>query len=251
MAWTSSSLLLGQRPTGGSVKIVKVRSLPLLKQCLVQMNRCWISPRSHERNSLLLDRSVQHTTAQIMHLRHGFRALDTEWAPLHTIRALTHGICALVLFFQLNLLKDAHFRLVCTEAQLNQLEKHCLSKIQAPSGLVKKNLFTLAGHCTAYDWIQFLRSYSKYILSQHFEPSVLAPLIKLIEFMKLLLTGHITNAVVEQLRKQRLEVARQFVHIPETDHAIVMHNLVFHLLETVERWGALRGYWCFVYERSV
>jgi hypothetical protein len=40
-------------------------------------------------------------------------------------------------------------------------------------------------------------------------------------------------------------------NLPKSDWAMVLHNLMFHIPDTIKRWGPTRGYWCFPFERSV
>lgn len=152
---------------------------------------------------------------------------------------------------QLAHLKKGHNLFKCDASQLMLLEQKCLVGMQAPPDMVKAHPFTLSSQTTAYDWVQFVRSYGKYFLSQYYSGEALIVLVQLLDLMKLVLCGNITADVQEALHAARLVVAQDFSRLPRTELGIVFHNLIFHLPDTIGRWGPVRGYWCFPFERSV
>lgn len=116
---------------------------------------------------------------------------------------------------------------------------------------MKNQIFSQKGQTTAYDWVQFIRSYGKYLFAQYHEDETLEHLSLMLDYTNLLLSGSITPEVMDKIYAAQRKVAAEFRRFSVTEEAIVMHNLIFHLPDYIAKWGPLRGYWCFPFERFV
>lgn len=160
-------------------------------------------------------------------------------------------------------------------ARWKVLEAEVYAKIQSPIGVApaSKHPFTKTGEMTAHHWVNFSRCYGKYLLQQEYEkdkktyysaeeqraqpepadrgpPVGLTTLCRLIDFIALCLTSNVTEAVKQQLELQLPELAQLVdANLPPNEHAIVLHLLLFHIPDTIRRWGPVRSYWCFPFER--
>lgn len=73
---------------------------------------------------------------------------------------------------------------------------------------------------------------------------------QLLTILELCYRAHATAAMKTELDREIKEFAGKFEDwIPQTEWAIVIHNLIFHIPSTIKRWGPTRGYWCFPFER--
>jgi hypothetical protein len=157
---------------------------------------------------------------------------------------------------------------------LRPLEDKAYAKIQSPVGVAPaaKHPFIKTGEMTAHHWVNFSRCYGKYLFQQEYErdeekyysaaeqsPAALAraprlgltTLCHLLDFIALCLTSDVTVAVKQRLESQLPLVAEHVdQHLPPNEHAIVLHLLLFHVPDTIRRWGPVRSYWCFPFERS-
>jgi hypothetical protein len=145
-------------------------------------------------------------------------------------------------------------------------------KIQAPPNIApaSKRPFGLSGQMTAHHWVNFAKVYGKFLMfvvydtndsnqsnSAFFQPEerpnrALDAVCKELDILAAILDSNATaeskvrmNALIRQFAKDFND------HLPETEKTINMHNLLFHIPHTIERWGPARGYWCFPFERSV
>lgn len=163
-----------------------------------------------------------------------------------------------------------HIQAKCLQA----LEDKAYAKIQSPGGVAPaaKHPFTKTGEMTAHHWVNFSRCYGKYLFQQEYErdekkyysaaeQSPAAParaprlglttLCHLLDFIALCLTSDVTVAVKQRLKDQLPLVAEHVdQYLPPNEHAIVLHLLLFHMPDTIRRWGPVRSYWCFPFERS-
>jgi hypothetical protein len=153
---------------------------------------------------------------------------------------------------------------------------------------MSKAPFQRSGEMTAHHWLNFTKVYGKYLFVEHFgkldatiqaefeplpdprltsqahlrkeierranlpppdNPSLRA-LCRLLDILELCYRSHATAEVKKATAVQIREFADHVEQlIPITEHAIVLHNLFFHIPATIKRWGPTRGYWCFPFER--
>jgi hypothetical protein len=139
-----------------------------------------------------------------------------------------------------------------------RLERDSYDRIQAPGKIAPttKKPFTCPGYMTAENWFVFTRVYGKYLFKRHFtKPEQQRALVTLCNLLDLLTLC----ALVNQTAQSKVEIARlvkvvakHFENdLPSTEYAMVVHNLLFHVPDTINLWGPAVGYWCFPYERSV
>lgn len=139
-----------------------------------------------------------------------------------------------------------------------RLEARSYDLIQAPGKVAPatKKPFSTSGYMTADNWLVFTRVYAKYIFKQHFchpdqQPQLIA-LCHLVDLLSLCTRYQHTTATKREIARLAKVVALHFQNdFPPTEHAIVVHNLLFHIPETINMWGPAVGYWCFPFERSV
>lgn len=145
-----------------------------------------------------------------------------------------------------------------SKAQLTKMETDGYDRIQAPGKIAPatKKPFTWSGHMTADTWLVFTRVYGKYLFKLHFtsaeQQRPLVALCNLLDLMSLCSLLSQTTESKARIAELVKVVARHFEEdFPVTEHAIVVHNLLFHIPDTINRWGPAVGFWCFPYERSV
>jgi hypothetical protein len=166
--------------------------------------------------------------------------------------------------------RNQRARFCVSEPCYRALETHSYDAIEAPTAVApaSKHPFVRTGDMTSHDWIGFTRCYGKYLLQQQFERvSMRAPasgelehpdhegyktLCALLEFLELCLRGHVTAAVKVRIAELLPELeARVGKYLPEREHTIVIHTLLYHIPATLNRWGPARGTWAFPFERYV
>lgn len=142
--------------------------------------------------------------------------------------------------------------------QQKLLEVNCYDQIQAPGKVAPatKKPFSTSGYMTADNWLVFTRVYGKYLFKQHFhqpdQQRQLIALCHLIDLLALCSRRQQTTESKGEIARLVKVVAMHFENdFPPTEHAMVVHNLLFHIPDTINRWGPAIGYWCFPYERSV
>lgn len=145
---------------------------------------------------------------------------------------------------------------------------HAYTRIQAPLGIAPASIapFQRPGEMTAYHWINFIKVYGKYLMSRLYPavyPLAAEPLARtynpalkgscmLIDLLKLCLASSVTSKIKSDTDVMARSIAGEFDRIfPATEKAIVMHNLIFHIPDTIRMWGPARGFWCFPFERYI
>jgi hypothetical protein len=131
------------------------------------------------------------------------------------------------------------------------LETKCLGEIQAPGGIVTKRPYSLTGQTTAHDWLSFVRVYGKYFISQYYVGNEQVLMCDIFDIIKLASLQCITTEVLKELDVLVKRVCKNFDLLPDTEMAIVFHNLIFHMPAAVRKWGSVRATWCFPFERYV
>lgn len=149
-----------------------------------------------------------------------------------------------------------------SEKELNRIEREGYNMIQGPGNIapLTKNPLTIPSTMTMDSWLVFTKVYGKYLFKLMYpdpakasqQERALKALCNLLDLMSLCaLLSHTkeTKARIAELVKV---VAKHFQEdFPDSEHAIVVHNLLHHIPEAIERWGPAVGFWCFAFERSV
>lgn len=152
-----------------------------------------------------------------------------------------------------------HFRInLGDSADLKCLEQ-AYTSLQLPSHVAPaaKAPFQRSGQLTAHHWVNFAKVYGKYLLAHlpmgtrmtaGFRDSVR----DVLDLMALCLHPVATKAVKAWTDGKVEDVLDKFeAEWPSTEHALVLHLLVFHMPRTIQRWGPVRHYWCFPFERMI
>jgi hypothetical protein len=140
--------------------------------------------------------------------------------------------------------------------------------IRAPLNIAPKSKypFRLRGEMTAYHWLNFTKVYGKYLFFARYSkptdglPFKNAPhrmntsldgLCQLMDLLTSCLASHATTDTKARTDELVKEFATRFDEmLPITEKVINMHNLIFHIPDMIKRWGPVRGFWCFPFERS-
>jgi hypothetical protein len=134
------------------------------------------------------------------------------------------------------------------------LEKYAYQEILAPPGIAPRTKYPLSvpSDMTAHHWVNFVKVYGKYLLSLAFTGIHMVLLCDLIELAQACLVSEITPDWMIEVKSRVKNVARHFQkYFPSSEWSMVMHLLAFHIPATMSRWGPVRQYWCFPFERSV
>jgi chemotaxis protein histidine kinase CheA len=144
-----------------------------------------------------------------------------------------------------------------TAAALERLEL-AYRRIHAPLHIApaSKMPFQKSGEMTAHHWLNFAKCHGPVLLRAHFhsreDERTMVTLRSMLDLLSLCLRSNVTAEVkVETARVQAMVAAHFEEDWPETEHAIVMHLLIFHMAATIRKWGPARGYWCFPFERMI
>ena len=144
-----------------------------------------------------------------------------------------------------------------TEAAQDRLES-AYRRIRAPLHIApaSKMPFQKSGEMTAHHWLNFAKCHGAVLLRAHFhskeDEGTMLTLRSMLDLLSLCLRSNVTADVKVETAKVQAAVAAHFEEDwPETEHAIVMHLLIFHMAATIRKWGPARGYWCFPFERMI
>ena len=141
-----------------------------------------------------------------------------------------------------------------SEKMMLRIEESCYQHIRAPQGVapLTKRPLTQTSEMQAHQWINFVKVYGKYLLSQHFQGAIMTFIAHLLDFIKLTLSSTVDNQTMHEIGRLRDELfAKVQIVFPSTEWSMVLHLLLFHIPDTILLWGPTRGYWCFPFERSV
>jgi hypothetical protein len=204
---------------------------------------------------------VNHTILDMMHIISG--CVGRHLVPLCKGKRLTSVLANLPRFDDLDpapeddeptleakTLRRAEKRWHRTEGDWKTIEKHCMEELQAPSGIAHCRPFSRTGEMTAHHWVNFVKSYGKHLFAQHYQGPVLILLCEILDLLRLCLSSSLTPQIMEQIDVLSKNVANWFdILMPPIEMAMVFHLLVFHIPDTIRRWGPARGMWCFPFER--
>lgn len=144
-----------------------------------------------------------------------------------------------------------------SQSALAELDLIYLS-IEAPLNIApaSKRPYTQKGSMTAHHWVNFTKCYGKYLLLRQFQSpaqrATLKMMCNMLDFVALCLSSSVSRDTKVRIAQLRDTVARTFEQDwPEIEHAVIMHLLIFHIPDTIARWGPVRGYWCFPFERMI
>ena len=140
-----------------------------------------------------------------------------------------------------------------SEKMMLRIEEACYQHIRAPQGVapLTKRPLTQTSEMQAHQWINFVKVYGKYLLSQHFKGDVMDVISNLLDFIKLTLSSTVDQFTMDEIGRLRHELAQVLEsEFPSTEWSMVLHLLFFHIPDTIHLWGPTRGYWCFPFERS-
>ena len=140
-----------------------------------------------------------------------------------------------------------------SEKMMLRIEEACYQHIRAPQGVapLTKRPLTQTSEMQAHQWINFVKVYGKYLLSQHFKGDEMDVISNLLDFIKLTLSSTVDQATTDEILRLRHELAQVLEsEFPSTEWSMVLHLLFFHIPDTIRLWGPTRGYWCFPFERS-
>lgn len=140
-----------------------------------------------------------------------------------------------------------------SEKMMLRIEEACYQHIRAPQGVapLTKRPLTQTSEMQAHQWINFVKVYGKYLLSQHFKGDLMAVISNLLDLIKLTLRSTVDQETMDEIERLRNELAPVLESaFPSTEWSMVLHLLFFHIPDTIRLWGPTRGYWCFPFERS-
>lgn len=139
--------------------------------------------------------------------------------------------------------------------------------IRAPLHIApaSKMPFQRSGEMTAHHWLNFAKCHGIVLLRAYLtraerelkkdverDTRTLLTMRWMLELIRLLLQSDVTAKVkLDTASKVRSLAAFFETDWPPTEHAIVMHLLVFHMPATIRKWGPARSYWCFPFERMI
>jgi hypothetical protein len=143
-----------------------------------------------------------------------------------------------------------------SKADQEKIEQNCYKLIQAPGKVAPatKLPFTTSGYMTADNWLLFTKVFGKYLFKRHYrkpeQQRVLVAICHLLDLLALCsLVKHTTASKLKIAELTKIVATHFEKDFPSTEHAIVVHNLLFHVPDTINQWGPAVGYWCFPFER--
>lgn len=209
-----------------------------------------------------------HTQQQLKSIAKANRAASKKYADAVELRAKEERNDA-----STALLFTFHQRYNIGQTAQDVLTDTWYKGIRAPGNIAPNSLspFKRSGDLTAYHLLNFAKVYGKYLFQQHYRSVVaqpqrragdppcervheatlaLAALCQLLDILTLCLQSSVSSySKVQTDEKVRAFAADFEKNLPQSEQAIVMHVLLFHMPGTIRRWGPTRGYWCFPFER--
>jgi hypothetical protein len=139
---------------------------------------------------------------------------------------------------------------------LKRVELDCYARFIAPSNIAPpdKRPFTFPGQMAAYQWINFVKGYGQYLIKQCGLPLEQERFAcDLLAILQMCLASRFKPETHLALLKAKIRkwAGQLNTNFPDKQKTVMLHSVMFHMVDTMRLWGPCRGYWNFPFERCV